>query len=215
MSTMAEKVAALLRLAGNNPNVHEAQAALEKARALMMEHHLEERDLPGFSESRATAAEIDIDSRIGNYPSWMGTLALTIAQAFRCDVYYATEADPSGRKRTHIRVIGMPEDVSVVAALFPWIRGAAINLGVRYVQANGGKAEDYYCGFAVGIQQAFDEQSAAHQEWGLVLVQDPSVQALAQQRGVHYTHQSKPRGQGYAVGHRDGYDVGRKRTVPV
>lgn len=212
MSTMAEKVAALLRLAGNNPNVNEAQAALEKARALMMEHHLEERDLPGFQQHRE-AVEIDIDTRIGEFPAWMGTLALTIAQAFRCDVYYASNVDDHMRRRTHIRVIGLPEDVAVVAELFPWIRGAAINLGVRYVQANGGQAEDYYIGFAVGIKRAFDEQAAAHQEWGLVLVKDPSVEELARYRGVTYSSDKKQRGFGYVVGEQDGYDVGRKRTV--
>ncbi|MCE5361558.1 MAG: DUF2786 domain-containing protein, partial [Acidithiobacillus sp.] len=47
-----DKIAKLLALAGNNPNQAEAISALAKARELMAEHGLSERDLGGTPPSQ-------------------------------------------------------------------------------------------------------------------------------------------------------------------
>ena len=210
MSDMRDKIAMLLRLAGNNPNVHEAQSALEKARALMMEHHLTERDLPGADTARAHAVKDLLDSRVGtSYPNWMGSLALTLAQAFRCEVVLH-----SSDRRIGLFVLGVPEDVEVVKQIYPWVRGAAINLGVAWATRTHESADSYYYGFAEGIADAFKAQEDAHQEWGLVLRRDPSVDALAKQEGVHYAT-TRVRGSQSSrdAGYKDGYAVGQRRTV--
>lgn len=216
MADIREKISRLMKLAGNNPNVNEAQSALEKARALMMEHNLEERDLPGYEEERRKVEAITdlLDSRTGtNYPEWMGVLAVTIAEAFRCDVYMRTRY-VSTKGRTDIHVLGMPSDIEVVKQLYPWIRRAAINLGVQWATKTGGNVDDYYIGFANGLKKAFQTQEEAHQEWGLVLQRDPSVDVLAKKEGVAYTKTRARRvGAGYQDGYTDGYAVGQKRTV--
>lgn len=207
MTDIRKKIDRLLRLAGNNPNVHEAQAALEKARALMMEHHLEERDLGGGDDASVQAVDLIIDTRPGEYPPWMGVLAVVLTQAFRCDVYSAVGA------KTTLHVIGLPDDAEVVRTTFQWVRRAAINLGVAWSRQAGGSVEHYYAGFSDGLRQAFADQEAQHQEWGLVLVKHPSVNALAKDQGVRYGNHRVRVGPGYARGHQDGYDVGQKRSV--
>ena len=210
MSDIAEKIARLLRLAGNNPNVNEANAALLKARALMMEHHLTEADLPGHEAAEKKAVNVVLDTRQGEYPRWLGTLSLALARAFRCDVYL----QPRG-SLVDLHLIGMPDDVGVLKTLFPWIRKAAMNLGLVWADQNGGEIHSYYIGFAQGLQVAFEEQSRAHQqEWALVLVKHPSVVDEAQKHHVQYSKRSgRVDARGFHAGHRDGYDVGRQRSV--
>ena len=210
MSEMTEKIARLLRLAGNNPNVNEANAALLKARALMMEHHLTEADLPGQEPEAVRAVNIVIDTRHGTYPGWMGTLSVALAKAFRCDVYL----HPRG-SMVDLHLIGLPDDVDALKALFPWVRQAAMNLGLVWVDKNGGDITSYYRGFALGLRTAFDEQTAAHKEqWALVLVKHPSVVQEAEKHGVQYSRTGgRVDGQSFMAGRRDGYEVGRQRSV--
>ena len=210
MSEMTEKIARLLRLAGNNPNVNEANAALLKARALMMEHHLTEADLPGQEPEAVRAANVVIDTRHGNYPGWLGTLSVALAKAFRCDVYL----HPRG-SLVDLHLIGLPDDVDALKALFPWVRQAAMNLGLVWVDKNGGDITSYYRGFALGLKVAFDEQTQAHKDqWALVLVKHPAVVQEAEKNGVRYGQTGgRVDATSFGAGRRDGYEVGRQRSV--
>ncbi|PSR26414.1 MAG: hypothetical protein C7B46_20010 [Sulfobacillus benefaciens] len=123
---ISDKIRKLLALSGNNPNAHEAQTAAEKARALMMEHHLELGDITGDTAVNVVDKALSADATA--IPLWMIHLGMNIADAFRCSTY--TETLRRGQQiigYAH-RIVGLAEDVDAALAVMAYCRPAAYRL---------------------------------------------------------------------------------------
>lgn len=168
-----DKIRKLLALA-KSPEPEEAKLALLKARKLMAEHKLTERDLEERNTTVVKRAIGETFSKKAN--SWMDPLSIVIGEnyccsAFRCKI---------GAKTTvwHVGFIGFEDDFEICVKIFRY--------AVRCVKAEQKKLRkqhrDYYTpqeiakicdsygyGFARGVYEAFTRQNEENQEYGLVL----------------------------------------------
>ena len=168
-----DKIRKLLALA-KSPEPEEAKLALLKARKLMAEHKLTERDL---DEHDTTVIQQEIDETFSKKAnSWMSPLSSIIGENYCCAAYRCKR----GAKTTVWRVgfIGLEGDFEICVKIFRY--------AVRCVKSEQKKLRkqhrDYYTpqeiakicdsygyGFARGVYEAFTRQNEENQEYGLVL----------------------------------------------
>ena len=168
-----DKIRKLLALA-KSPEPEEAKLALLKARKLMAEHKLTERDL---EEHDTTVIQQEIDETFSKKAnSWMAPLSTVIGENYCCAAYRCKR----GAKTTVWRVgfIGLKDDFEIRTKIFKY--------AVRCIKAEQKKLRkqyrDYYTpqeiakicdsygyGFVSGVNEAFAEQNEENQEYGLVL----------------------------------------------
>lgn len=168
-----DKIRKLLALA-KSPEPEEAKLALLKARKLMAEHKLSERDL---EERNTTVIKRAIDETFSKKAnSWMDPLSIIIGEnyccsAFRCKISAKTTV-------WHVGFIGLEGDIEICVKIFRY--------AVRCIKSEQKKLRkqhrDYYTpqeiakicdsygyGFARGVYEAFTRQNEENQEYGLVL----------------------------------------------
>lgn len=168
-----DKIRKLLALA-KSPEPEEAKLALLKARKLMAEHKLTERDLEERNTTVIKRAIGETFSKKAN--SWMDPLSVIIGEnyccsAFRCKISAKTTV-------WHVGFIGLEGDFEICVKIFRY--------AVRCVKSEQKKLRkqhrDYYTpqeiakicdsygyGFARGVYEAFTRQNEENQEYGLVL----------------------------------------------
>lgn len=168
-----DKIRKLLALA-KSPEPEEAKLALLKARKLMAEHKLSERDL---EERNTTVIKRAIGEKFSKKAnSWMDPLSIVIGEnyccsAFRCKISAKTTV-------WHVGFIGLEGDIEICVKIFRY--------AVRCIKSEQKKLRkqhrDYYTpqeiakicdsygyGFARGVYEAFTRQNEENQEYGLVL----------------------------------------------
>lgn len=167
-----DKIRKLLALA-KSPEPEEAKLALLKARKLMAEHKLTERDLEERNTTVIKRAIGETFSKKAN--SWMDPLSIIIGEnyccsAFRCKISAKTTV-------WHVGFIGLEGDFEICVKIFRY--------AVRCVKSEQKKLRkqhrDYYTpqeiakicdsygyGFARGVYEAFTRQNEENQEYGLM-----------------------------------------------
>lgn len=110
-----EKIRKLLALA-ESPNEHEAKAALLKARQLMAEHKLTERDCKDAAKQEVRDVRTDITCSKRRNP-WIIPLSAVIGENYCCKGYRNRRY---GEQTNYIGFIGLEEDVEVCAAVFKY-----------------------------------------------------------------------------------------------
>lgn len=168
-----DKIRKLLALA-KSPEPEEAKFALLKARKLMAEHKLSERDLEERNTTVIKRAIGETFSKKAN--SWIDPLSIIIGEnyccsAFRCKISAKTTV-------WHVGFIGLEGDIEICVKIFRY--------AVRCIKSEQKKLRkqhrDYYTpqeiakicdsygyGFARGVYEAFTRQNEENQEYGLVL----------------------------------------------
>lgn len=168
-----DKIRKLLALA-KSPEPEEAKFALLKARKLMAEHKLSERDLEERNTTVIKRAIRETFSKKAN--SWMDPLSIVIGEnyccsAFRCKISAKTTV-------WHVGFIGLEGDIEICVKIFRY--------AVRCIKSEQKKLRkqhrDYYTpqeiakicdsygyGFARGVYEAFTRQNEENQEYGLIL----------------------------------------------
>lgn len=191
MNSIKEKIAKLLALA-DSPNENEARAALLKARELMAEHKLRPEDCRKKSEVVRRELTGITCTKIKN--GWAVDLSAIIAANYCCKAYRRHQ---TGDKKVEIGFVGLEDDIDICMKMFRYAFECASSECERIVKGWRGDgrygrrmAESYGFGFCNGVRQAFKEQTAEKQEWGLVLVVPKAVTDSMQDMG-------KP--SGYAV----------------
>lgn len=204
-----DKIARLLRLAGNNPNPHEAEAALLKARELMMAYHISEAELGGPDD--AVVHKRRIDRRRGEYPLWMNTMVAMLADTFRCEVFLVVP----DATWSEVWAIGLESDLDALELVVPWILRAAANCALAYHTRHHEAVEDYYAGFQQGVYRALTTQAQEHRkDWALVLTKHPAVRDEAERMAIRYGQdQRRVKKATYHQGEADGYAVAQRRSV--
>lgn len=209
-ASIRDRIRKLLRLAGRNPNAHEAWAALAKAQALMAAHRLTEADLAADDETSAAlpSGASRILARVP-WPDWQEACAVALAEAYGGRAIRVTT--PTGDR---LVIWGPPPVVDTVAEVWAWIIPVMDRLATRWQARHPGHPLDsYYLGFIVGFREVLHRQREAHPEWGLVVSPPPRPVPAAPSRpsGTGLNPAADPRG--FLEGVRDGRSVARRDTL--
>ncbi len=214
-----DRIAKLLALA-NSPVEAEAQAALLKAKELMMKHKLDEGDM-----DRARLRKVkEINSGITcsrRRDHWIPALAEVIAKNHCCQKFVRRQY---GKQTVTVCFWGFEEDVDLCKRIFDyalssiqcWIAekekrdlyvSAELRRDIRYSYAGG---------YIDGIAVAYQKQSEANREWGLVAVVPNEVKELAATlRTIKFNGTANRHAATYQKGYEDGceFDIATKLEV--
>ena len=173
MSAIKEKIAKLLALS-NSPNEKEAQAALLKARELMVKHKLRPEECQEGNDTKVVVKTIGVECTKLTAP-WALSLGNIIGKRYCCKVY---RSHAYGAKKSIVGFAGLEDDFEVCRRIYQYAYECVKNR-CQHIQAghrgkHSGKELREMCnaygwGFCYGLEAAFQEQEREHQEWGLVL----------------------------------------------
>jgi hypothetical protein len=209
-ANIKDRIKKLLAL-GRSPNPNEANYAILKAKKLMVEYKLTERELLRHDEK-----PVKVDSDIyftTRREHWMTGLADVISENNCCVFYMVT---PPGTQRHYIIFHGYEEDALICNSIFVYAVDCvrtqikaikkAMKLDDRTNIIINEACETYGKGFYEGLDDAYTVQEYEHQEWGLVTVVPPEVKAILEpmerahlKEKNHEDHYSF-----YAQGYREG-----------
>lgn len=211
-----EKIRKLLALA-ESPVEAEAKAALLKARQLMAEHKLTERDCKEAEKQAVRDVRTDITCSKRREP-WIIPLSATIGENY-CRKGYRNRR--YGEQTNTVGFIGLEDDVEVCVAIFKYavdcIRAGVKNIKREYSgypaylsKLIKRECDSYGYGFVLGIQEAFKKQEEENrQEWGLVLVMPKEVKEASQHLG-HEQFKSRAEESISYDAYRQGYSDGKE-----
>lgn len=184
MTDIRAKIAKLLSLA-ESPNENEAKAALLKARQLMAENKLLEADIQEMRTSVKVVKELIGVTCSGQTNTWAVELSALVASHYCCVAWKQRRA---GERHVTIGFCGLQEDFEICKSAFmcayDYIRYYCDNCVSHESDGTHGayrkRCNAYGWGFVIGLREALKQQSAEHQEWGLVMVvPEPVMGALA------------------------------------
>lgn len=211
-----EKIRKLLALA-ESPVEAEAKAALLKARQLMAEHKLTERDCKEAEKQAVRDVRTDITCSKRREP-WIIPLSATIGENYCCKGYRNRRY---GEQTNTVGFIGLEDDVEVCVAIFKYAVNC-IRAGVKNIKREYSgypaylsklikrECDSYGYGFVLGIQEAFKKQEEENrQEWGLVLVMPKEVKEASQHLG-HEQFKSRAEESISYDAYRQGYSDGKE-----
>lgn len=211
-----EKIRKLLALA-ESPVEAEARAALLKARQLMAEHKLTERECRAAEKQAVRDVLTDITCSKRREP-WIIPLSATIGESYCCKGYRKRYY---GQQTQHVGFIGLEDDVEICIAVFKYAVDC-IRAGVKKIKAEYAEYAPYYSkfikqecdsygyGFVRGVDTAFERQGEENrEEWGLVLVMPKEVTEAAQHLGQEH-FKSRAEDNLSAGAYRQGYAEGRE-----
>ena len=182
-----EKIRKLLALA-ESPNEHEAKAALLKARQLMAEHKLTERDCKDAEEQEVKDIRTDITCSKRRNP-WIVHLSAVIGENYCCKGYRNRRY---GEQTNYIGFIGLEDDVEVCVSIFKYAVDCVLSEIKRIKKENSCYyssyvkkiCDSYGYGFVSGVSEAFRKQQEENEQgWGLVLVMPQEVIEASQHLG--------------------------------
>lgn len=211
-----EKIRKLLALA-ESPVEAEAKVALLKARQLMAEHKLTERDFRDAEKQAVRDIRTDITCSKRREP-WIIPLSATIGENYCCKGYRNRRY---GEQTNTVGFIGLEDDVEICVAIFKYavdcIRAGVKNIKREYSgypaylsKLIKRECDSYGYGFVLGIQEAFKKQEEENrQEWGLVLVMPKEVKEASQHLG-HEQFKSRAEESISYDAYRQGYSDGKE-----
>lgn len=177
MEKIIEKIKNLFELAGNNPNEHEATAALLKAQELMHKYKIS-----GVDVERATDEVVYDSVEVGVYSDnimFCRMLAGSVANGFSC----RTCSIKTGKSAT-VMFYGHAEDAQAATEAFRYLHTVALHLAkqkqkIAKEEHQRFSKKDYLTGFYIGVHSELARQS---HELMVVVPEDVNV---------YYNEQSK------------------------
>lgn len=204
-----EKVKKLFALA-NNKAASEGEVinALQKARKLMAEYHLSEKQLDS-EESKVVDTPFDTDTKTPS--SNLSILAGALAKYFRCRLY---------KTSTQLHILGLKEDVDLFYESLRLAYSAFKNLSSQYVSNLSGRSvklkakNSYLLGFCKGAREALEDYD---NKYALVLQVPKSVDDYVHSMNLEsakiHKKQDNSSLEHYNKGFKDGKDVLSKRYL--
>ncbi len=209
-----DKIKKLLALA-QSPNIHEAKAALLKARQMMAEHKLSEADLGEPKDRGVKTIWTDITCSKRKNP-WAVCLSGIIGDNYCC---IHTISNIYRKQRQYIGFIGLEDDVDICRMVFEYAIDCIMSESKRIRKENksckSGQVSElcmsYGYGFTAGVAEAFRKQQEENSvEWGLIMKTPKEVQEEVEGNweSVDFTPKKKPKISKGA--YLDGYADGEK-----
>lgn len=168
-----DKIAKLLALS-ESPNENEAKAALLRARELMAKYKLRPEEIKK-AENVTVIRELTNVTCTAMTNPWAVTLSAVIAEHYCCRAY--RNRSP-GCKVNRIGIVGLEDDFDICKRIFLYACECVIAACKHQIEKLPGdppgtyreKCNAFGWGFVRGLKAAYAEQTAEHQEWGLVMV---------------------------------------------
>ena len=211
-SQIKDKIRKLLNLS-SSPVEAEAQAALLKARELMMKYKLSEMDIDDKDPKDIEIITINTEVTFTKYTdNWIASLASTIAENHCCQSYFRKKYRA---KRRSISFMGAKEDAELVEQIFYYARYCIYStidkLRVEYgafgynITDLRPMTDSYAKGFIHGLKEQYDLQNQKNQEWGLVAVVPQEVKDYIDSlQSVDLGYRRTIDQEAYAQGQEDG-----------
>lgn len=168
------KIKKLLNLADNNPNREEAESAFLKAQKLLLDYKIEMHEIEGKVEVKIIEA---VSHQAANTP-WARELARIFSKNFRTMMFYRSYT----KNNRQVVFFGEEDDANIACGMFDyavvWLNKSACNYATKMRNKHGivkGVKQDYILGFLKGLNDKFEEQVRANQQYALVVVVPPKV----------------------------------------
>lgn len=217
-----DKVQKLINLASNNPEKGEAEAAMLRARELMMKYKIEAGELK--DKDKIEIVELDTGVTFTKYTDkWINSLAKVIAKQYCCDSFMR---HPYRARRRTVILIGEKDDVEIANKIFMYarwciykaideFRAEHYKLGYNITELRP-YTDSYARGFIQGLQAKYEEQNSQHQEWGLVAVVPKQVQDFMSNLPTHSLGANRPIDNALLMeGYRDGREFSPEDKFPA
>ena len=179
IENIKDKISKLLALAGSS-NEHEAHAALLKAREFMVKYKLREADVQPLHSLKVVDRLTHITcTKMTN--AWATKLAAIIAENYCCKSY---RNHVKRARKVTVGLVGLEDDIEICEKVliyaFDYVVAECRQIRKKYrdtyVSVTIRQMENAYGhGFCDGVLQAYKDQNANHQEYGLVLVTPQAV----------------------------------------
>ena len=190
-----EPIQNLLDLANNEGATEaEAQAALLKAKELMMKYNLDQVEIENSAEGtthrdvQSYTTDVTFSKQV---EPWIADLAELIAKNSRCESCFTHRGNA---KRRTIKFYGYDEDLQICTIMFNYalycIWSKFPEIRKKYKDQYGMNikqcrpyTDSYAIGFIYGMRDAFNRQYEEHkEEWGLVAITPTAVTEYLNQR---------------------------------
>lgn len=165
MSSRLEKIKGCLRLARNNDNLNEAEAAMQMAQRLALKEGIDLDNLEDQEEQKLNVTHHVVPQKTKTAPTWRCLMATIIANNFRVKCVRVKTSEDS----SHIKIIGTEQDVEVWKVMFDYAetcldiffkrylkekkyQGTVVNRHDSLIMRNS-----YVEGFLNGIREALDK----------------------------------------------------------
>lgn len=151
-----DKLKKLLALAGNNPSQHEAQAAMEKAQEVALEHGI---DLAMIDSSEQESDEVVIEyMEMGQRLPTVSMYVVSILKQF-FDVNIITSGGRhSGRK---LVFVGKTSSIANAKYIYTWLGDTMVRCWKKYYESTPhevlGNKQNYLFGFYNGLTTKLEE----------------------------------------------------------
>lgn len=206
----------LLALAQSD-NQHEAEAAMSKARQLMLKYNLEEAALGRVSSYSFR----HLGKPTGRRMAWQRRLANIMSEFFFVDVIMVPVYRPRERKRgSVIEAIGTRANLEIAAYAHDFLERTALHLWKVHKQRAGAKSDREKQSFLYGVMAGFSDKLARDvrksQEEGLVWLGDPELSRYFRARHPHVRHvsgRSAEKNEAFSAGHSAGGRIVLHRGV--
>jgi hypothetical protein len=205
-----ERIARLLALA-ESPNEHEAQAAMNAARKLMLKHNLDAshaKAARGFIFKHLGGAS----TRIDEAASWVGTILSDhfFVEVITVRVWRVRE----GRHGSVLEVTGTPENVSMAEYVHSFLHHTADALWTLHKRqhriAGDRDRRQFRAGVMRGFWEKLNTERKSNEAAGLIWVGDPALKDHFRKRYPRVRSMSRgggARGDAYDHGRAQGRDL--------
>lgn len=229
------KIRKLLKLS-ESPYKEEAKIALEKARKLMVQYHLEENDLTEEQKDDIIQKEVKI-------AEVMVGIWVYICKNNRCMCYALDKYNEDRKKEHYIILVGYKFDVECVCALMDYITNC-FNIGLKQIRTqirngetvniNGvyrkfdrfastqGLKNNYLDGFTQGLKEIIEEQNASA-EYHLMVITPEEVKSDYKERTnalnlktttiIRKYHKNPNMDMIRQISHNDGRNAGKRNQL--
>jgi uncharacterized protein DUF2786/SprT-like family protein len=176
------RVARLLALAGS-PNVHEAEAAMQQARRLMLKHNLDS----ALVASRSGFTFRQVGTPRGRVDAHEHLLASILADHFFVEVIWVPSYAPlTGRGGRVLELCGTPSNLEVAAYVHGFLLETGERLWRQHKQASALPGDRERRRFLLGVMIGFEEKLARSAvettRDGLIWTGDPALAAYLRRR---------------------------------
>ncbi|MBX3184237.1 MAG: DUF2786 domain-containing protein [Polyangiaceae bacterium] len=205
-----ERIAKLLALA-ESPNEHEAQAAMNQARRLMLKYNLTEI----AQETRATHHARHLGKPTGRVSEAERVLSALLSAHFFVDAIWVSVWRPQeGKPGSVLEVMGTVANLEIAAYVYDFLLHTGEQLWKAHRRAHQIRGDRDRRAFVAGVMYGFQAKLEAEQRRaateGLVWVGDPALQGFAKRRHprVRFTrHVTTQHREAHQAGHRAGQRI--------
>jgi hypothetical protein len=180
--TVLRRVARLLALA-SSPNVHEAEAAMQQARRLMLKHNLD----GAAAAARSGFTFRQVGTPRGRVDAHEHLLASVLADHFFVEVIWVPSFQPlTGRSGRVLELCGTPSNLEVAAYVHGFLLETGERLWREHRKAASLPGDRERRRFLLGVMMGFEEKLAqaevASRREGLIWLGDPELSAYLRRR---------------------------------